>query len=209
MRKLLILIAFLPLVAAIGHDVYQFVQNKEKGFRFSDVGWLWEKYDPQSHQQVREELNTLMQQAEENREPEMIAEPIEESVPPSPVPQATDLPPQTTENQPLTPEPSAAPVPAPAPQTSEVVDDGTGKVKVIVKKKDALPKSTEVLGNAAGFAAFLMQQKAVVVAGGFAALMMLLMWIFGSVKLSRKKGMDEDDILAPHKKGGNYKYSRK
>lgn len=207
MRKLLILIAFLPLVAAIGHDVYQFVQNKEKGFRFSDVGWLWEKYDPQSHQQVREELNTLMQQAEENREPEMIAEPIEEPVPPAP--QTADLPPQTTENQPLTPEPGAAVPPAPAPQPAQEAEDGTGKVRVIIKKKDALPRSTEVLGGAAGFAAFLMQQKAVVVAGGFAALMMLLMWIFGSVKLSRKKGMDDEDPFTNRKKSGNYKYSRK
>ena len=208
MRKLLILIAFLPLVAAVGHDVYQFIQNKEKGFRFSDVGWLWAKYDPQSHQQMREQLNTLMEQAEENREPEMIAEPIEEPVPPVPAPQATDLPPQTTEAQPLTPEPGAAQAPTLAPQTPEALDDETGKVKVIIKKKDALPKTTEVLGGAAGFAAFLMQQKAVVVAGGFAALMMLLMWICGSVKLGRKKDMD-DDLLSNRKKCGNYKYSRK
>ena len=43
---------------------------------------------------------------------------------------------------------------------------------------------------------------------GFAALMMLLMWICGSVKLGRKKDMD-DDLLSNRKKGGNYKYSRK
>ncbi|MBP7905705.1 MAG: hypothetical protein KA099_10305 [Alphaproteobacteria bacterium] len=207
MRKLLILIAFLPLVAAVGHDVYQFIQNKEKGFRFSDVGWLWEKYDPQSHQQVRQELNTLMEQAEENREPEMTAEPIEEPVPPAPAPLTPDLPPQTKGNQPPA-EPGATQTPAPAPQTPEALDDETGKVRVIIKKKDALPKTTEVLGGAAGFAAFLMQQKAVVVAGGFAALMMLLMWICGSVKLGRKKDMD-DDLLSNRKKGGNYKYSRK
>ena len=64
MRKLLLLIAFLPLIAAIGHDAYNYYQNPEKGFHLADIGWIWAKYDPQSHQQIREELNTLIEESE-------------------------------------------------------------------------------------------------------------------------------------------------
>ncbi|MCB1840662.1 MAG: hypothetical protein H6858_09640 [Rhodospirillales bacterium] len=183
MRKLLILIiAFLPLIAAAGHDGYQYYKNPEKGLLLSDIGWLWNKYDPESHKMVNQEINTLIQEAQQNQEPDTIAVPIEQ--------------------------------PAQAGQEGgdgTEIDDGTAKIKVIVHKKDSdLPKTAEVMGEAADFASFLMKQKAVYVAGIFAVVMLLLMWILGSVKgsIGKKRDMDDMDPLYQRKKG-TYKYSRK
>ena len=38
MRKLLFFILLIPAVAALGHDIYMFTQNQDKGFRLSDTG---------------------------------------------------------------------------------------------------------------------------------------------------------------------------
>ncbi|MCB1591841.1 MAG: hypothetical protein KDI90_05260 [Alphaproteobacteria bacterium] len=193
MRKLLLLIAFLPLIAAIGHDAYNYYQNPEKGFHLADIGWIWAKYDPQSHQQIREELNTLIEESESSRTPVMTAEPIEEE------PETATLPPAE----------DGAPSPE-TEKTPEALDDGTAMIRVKVQKNtSALPDTNEIVGNAAGFVSFLMKQKAVVVAACFAALMLILMRLFGGISFGGKKEMDEIDMLAGKKKGGQFKYSRK
>lgn len=49
MRKLIFLIFFLPAITALGHDIYVYSQERDKGFRLSDIGALWAKYDKESH----------------------------------------------------------------------------------------------------------------------------------------------------------------
>ncbi|MCL4678315.1 MAG: hypothetical protein KJ017_06970 [Alphaproteobacteria bacterium] len=195
MRKLLLLLAFLPLIAAIGHDVYNFTQNQEKGFRFADIGWIWSKYDPASHRQVNEELSTLIEQGEAAQTPLVTAEPVE--------------------NEAQAPETAPQPEGAQPPQTGETpaepVDDGTAMIRVKVQKNASnMPNTGEIVGNAAGFAAFLMQQQAVVVAACWAVLLLILMRLFGAVKFGGgKKDMDEYDELTGKKKSGSYKFKRK
>lgn len=44
---------FFPL-AALGHDLYYFYEHQDEGFKFSEVGWLWHTYHPDSHNKALE-----------------------------------------------------------------------------------------------------------------------------------------------------------
>lgn len=200
MRKLLLLLAFLPLIAAIGHDVYNFTQNQKKGFHFADIGWIWSKYDPASHRQVNEELSNLIQQGEASSTPVITAEPVENEPAPETAPA-----PQTEGAQPAPPQTAQTPAETPA----EPVDDGTAMIRVKVQKDASnIPNTGEIVGNAAGFAAFLMQQKAVVVAAFWAALLLILRRLCCGSGSEGKK-FDEVDEITGKKKGGSYKFKRK
>lgn len=199
MRKLLLLLAFLPLIAAIGHDVYNFTQNQEKGFHFADIGWIWSKYDPASHRQVNEELNTLIEQGEAGKTPTMTAEPVENEAPA----------PETAPQDGTPPQPDSAQPPQTDEAEAEAVDDGTAMIRVKVQKNASnMPNTGEIVGNAAGFAAFLMQQQAVVVAACWAALLLILRRLCCGSGSEGKK-FDEVDEITGKKKGGSYKFSRK
>lgn len=65
MRKLLFFIILIPAVAALGHDVYMFTQNQDKGFRLSDTGALWDKYHKESHDQWKSKLHEFEEEIEE------------------------------------------------------------------------------------------------------------------------------------------------
>lgn len=197
MRKLLLLLAFLPLIAAIGHDVYNFTQNQEKGFHFADIGWIWSKYDPASHRKVNEELSTLIEQGEAAQTPLVTAEPVENEA------QAPETAPQPEGTEPAPPQAARTPAQTPA----EPVDDGTAMIRVKVQKDASnMPNTGEIVGNAAGFAAFLMQQQAVVVAACWAALLLIIRRLCCG---SGEKKFDEVDEITGKKKGGSYKFKRK
>lgn len=59
MRKFLFFLLLLPAVAALGHDIYIFTQEQDKGFRLSDVGALWDKYHKESHDQWKVKLQEV------------------------------------------------------------------------------------------------------------------------------------------------------
>ncbi len=40
----------IPAMAALGHDLYLFYENQEKGFMFAALGFIWTRYDPDSFQ---------------------------------------------------------------------------------------------------------------------------------------------------------------
>ena len=61
MRKFLFILLILPAVLAIGHDVYIFAQNPEKGFRMWDLGALWDKYHKESHDQWKHQIQAISQ----------------------------------------------------------------------------------------------------------------------------------------------------
>lgn len=191
MRKLLVLLSFVPLIAAIGHDVHNYYQNPEKGFHFADVGWILAKYDPETHNQINQELTTLIEQGEASKTPVITAEPVQS--------------PQNLEET-----QNSEPAPEQTNDASQDNDENT-IIKVTVQKNaSSIPGKTEIIGNAAGIAAFLMQQKAVAVAGGFALIVLILSRLCSGIKLSGgKKEMDEIDLLGSKKKGGTYKYGRK
>jgi hypothetical protein len=45
---LILFIATLPLVLALGHDLYLFYMNQDKGFDFATLGWIWATYHEDS-----------------------------------------------------------------------------------------------------------------------------------------------------------------
>jgi len=59
MRKFLLILLFLPMVASLGHDVYIYQQNPDKGFRFWDLGALWDRYHKESHDQWKIKLGEV------------------------------------------------------------------------------------------------------------------------------------------------------
>jgi hypothetical protein len=54
---LLCFILFLPLAAAVGHDLYMAYNANQAGspvaFQLSDLGWLWTTYAPENFQWVK------------------------------------------------------------------------------------------------------------------------------------------------------------
>ncbi len=63
MRKLFFLIFFILATLSLGSDFYRFVNAPEKGFQLSDIGVLWEKYHPESHDQWKLKLSKFSNEA--------------------------------------------------------------------------------------------------------------------------------------------------
>lgn len=59
MRKFIFFLLLLPAIAALGHDIYIFTQEQDKGFRLSDIGALWDKYHKESHDQWKVQLQEM------------------------------------------------------------------------------------------------------------------------------------------------------
>ncbi len=49
MRKFIFFLLLIPAIASLGHDIYIFQQNPDKGFHFFALGALWDKYEKESH----------------------------------------------------------------------------------------------------------------------------------------------------------------
>ncbi len=45
------------MLAVLGHDGYLYYQNQDKGFQFSDIGFLWTTYHPESYRAVVEQIS--------------------------------------------------------------------------------------------------------------------------------------------------------
>lgn len=65
MRKLLFILLCIPFVASVGHDIYLYQQEPEKGIRLTDVGALWDKYHKESHDQWKNKIQELGKTIEE------------------------------------------------------------------------------------------------------------------------------------------------
>lgn len=65
MKKLLFVILLLPALATLGHDIYFYTQNQDKGFRLTDLGKLWDTYHKESHDQWKSKIDKLGETAEE------------------------------------------------------------------------------------------------------------------------------------------------
>ncbi len=53
----LLIFVSLPLLAALGHDAWLFYENQDKGFLFSEIGFLWTRYNPESFLSAREVMS--------------------------------------------------------------------------------------------------------------------------------------------------------
>lgn len=182
MRNLILILLLIPALASVGHDVYIFSQAPDKGFRFSDLGALWDKYHKESHDQWKNTVNDLGQTLEEG---------IEQIVPPSePVKE-----PQAEESTPFiegfsqTDEKNKETVTAPAIEETVVEENVTSLQKNI---------------------GFLLEQKAVIVFGGAALLFYFLTALLAlPFKKKSNKFSKSAPMQNTGRKGGGYKYGRK
>jgi mannose/fructose/N-acetylgalactosamine-specific phosphotransferase system component IIC len=44
-----LLIVTLPILGALGHDIYLYTLDQGRGFEFSALGFIWTKYHPESY----------------------------------------------------------------------------------------------------------------------------------------------------------------
>ncbi len=181
MRKLLFFIILMPAVMSLGHDVYFFTQNQDKGFHFSDVGALWDKYHKESHDQWK----TNVQQFGETISD---ISPIDLSNS-QPVPQN-----ETSDSMPEF---------AQSFTQSDALNEET-QVGAL-KKPDTVRKNVTGLQKTIGF---LLEQKAILVFGGFALIVFLLNALFTK---KEEEGIDKVDAWKKKNKDkkGGYKYSKR
>lgn len=182
MRKLIFLMFFLPAVAALGHDIYVFTQEQDKGFRLSDIGALWAKYDKESHDSWKINVKD-----------------IEKDI--------TDLVPQSVKDaqNPLTPpkDPNA-PAPDYAQEFSQM--DSKDKEESVAVPSTA-PSTVQEPSTIQSIIAIILEQTAALFFGGIAIFLYALNTIIS--KITRpKEGMN---AVKKHKKGpkSGYQYNRK
>lgn len=68
MKKFLFILLLIPAIASLGHDVYLYSQNMDKGFRLTDLGKLWDMHHKESHDQWKKNIDNLSETVTENIE---------------------------------------------------------------------------------------------------------------------------------------------
>lgn len=53
----ILFIAFLPVIAALGFDLYLLYENPDNGFMFSTLGFAWTRYSPETFAQAVKTLD--------------------------------------------------------------------------------------------------------------------------------------------------------
>ncbi len=196
MRKLLFFILLLPAIVSLGHDVYIYTQDQSKGFRFSDVGALWDKYHKESHDQWKNKLH----EAED-----IIGElsPVQLGVTP------------VAKNQEL-----------PAEYIKGFSQNDGEDVVSLVKQSSARDLDKDPASGLQKNIGFILEQKAVFVFGALAAIVFIINFILGLLfkektsmdkvdelkrNIKGKKGGKPPKHLKKLKKGkkGKYSYGRK
>ncbi len=180
MRKLLFIIILLPAVISLGHDVYFYMQNPNKGFQLSDVGALWDKYHKDSHDQWKSKLHDIEETVGElniiKSESDNVKNELE------------------VNNQ--------------APYLKGFSQEDGEEVVNIVKNSNIGNENKIEDSALQKVFGFILEQKAVFVFGGFAAVVFILNWIF-SLMFREKTSMDKLEEIKRSKKSGKYKYGRK
>ncbi|MGH1404751.1 MAG: hypothetical protein ACRBDL_10955 [Alphaproteobacteria bacterium] len=182
MRKLLFFIILMPAIMSLGHDVYFFIQNQDKGFHLSDVGALWDKYHKESHDQWKTNVQAFGETISDINPIDLSNTPVEQ-----PIEKDEMSEPQSDFAQSFT--------------QSDALDQETEVTKL--KEPDAVKKNITGLQKIIGF---LLEQKAILVFGGFALIVFLLNALFSK---KEEEGMDKVDSWKKKDKKGGYKYSKR
>tara|TARA_R110001592_G_scaffold29350_7_gene106565 strand:+ start:10267 stop:10845 length:579 start_codon:yes stop_codon:yes gene_type:complete len=192
MRKFIFFLLLLPIFASLGHDLYIFQQNPDKGFHLSALGALWDKYHKESHDQwkntVREVSETVGETVEDLTPEILLGTPDDKSV-------AQTLEETVEENKPGFMEEF----------TQSDSKDGETKTTPL-QKEDKLDTETDTLMKYIGV---LLEQKALFIFSALAALAFILNAFFSWV-FKPRSSMDEiKSIKRKKRKGGGYAYGRK
>lgn len=182
MRKLIFFIFLIPAIIALGHDIYIFTENQDKGFRLSDIGAIWTKYDQDSHDEWRAKLKDIEKEIIEN------------------VPEALKK--VETQEEPTTEEKTELPDYAKGfAQIDKKNQQDSTIINIPATQAIQEPTTTQSIFT------FILEQKAVLFFGGIALFLYLTNLII-TFFLSTKEGMD---AIKKHKKKnkGAYEYKRK
>ena len=174
MRKFIFFLLLLPAVLALGHDIYIFSQEQEKGFRLSDVGALWDKYHKESHDQWKVKLQE-------------VGETIEDL---SPFPDQQSAPAAQTD----------APRTGYGESFTQTNADEKDSITTTLQEQNAVQAQA---GNLQKIIGFLLEQTAVFVFAGFAAFAYFLN-AFCCCVCSKKSGIDDMGRLKKKGDGYKY-----
>ena len=179
MKKLLFILLLLPAFAALGHDIYFFTQNQDKGFRLSDLGKLWDTYHKESHDQWKVKVDefgaTISDVIGESEQKN--AQPTEQKAEET----------QTKFAEGFAQEDSAS---------------GT-KERTAIIQEPMIKENTKGLKK---FIGFLLEQKAVFVFAAIPAILFILNALIGFLCRTKKKSSDSRSFKP---KKGKYTYGRK
>ncbi len=185
MRKLMFFILLIPAIGALGHDIYIFTQEQDKGLRLSDVGALWDKYHKESHDQWKVKLGEINETINE-------ITPFTETL-------ATEV---TKDNK--TTELSNDSQESYKQGFTQTNAANKESVTAPLQQQNIIRKEASSIQKAVGF---ILEQTAIFVFLGFAGFIFLISEFFCRIFSAKTK---IDDMGRPKQKGGKLKkYGRK
>ncbi len=202
MRKLFFLLLLIPFLASIGHDVYIYTEEPEKGFRLSDIGALWDKYHKESHDQWKSRVHEFSDELNEVIPPITLPKSITSKIAGNNTQAENQNDAQTTQNETEQPDYTKG-----FKQTIE--RDGSTKTSIITNADVEKNRAEQKPGKIIKWIGFLLEQKAVIVAAIIPAAAFILNFIFSALFGKKEDGAQKKIFTKKKKKGGGYQYSRK
>jgi hypothetical protein len=192
MRKLLYILLLSPSVLSLGHDVYFFTQNPDRGFMLSDLGFLWDKYHKESHDQWKMQVVNLGENFENIKDQVSTATGIDVDAVQS---QAQDhvIPPQYAQE-----------IKVEAGRNQETTVTKTEPSAA--QKEDKSKANKSIMVRVIGF---LLQQKAILIFPAFTFIIFCMDMLVRGLFALRPKRKDKFSSEKKSKKGDAYKYGRK
>ena len=197
MRKFIFILLLIPIFVSLGHDVYFYTQEPDKGFRLSALGTLWDKYHKESHDEWKSTVRDMTKKVGDTVD-DLTPEEIKN----------IKLPEQIT-GEPAQTETETAP--EEKPDFSEgftMIDEeppGVGQKMMPLQEEEIADQRANSLIK---FIGFVLEQKAALVFAVLALIAYLLNAICVAL-FTKKEGSDLKKIKKHKRKGGGYGYSRK
>lgn len=195
MRKFIFILLLIPIVASLGHDVYFYTQEPDKGFRLSALGTLWDKYHKESHDEWKSTVRDMTKKVGDTVS-DLTPEEIKNIKLPE---QITGKSEQTETAQEEKPDFS---------ESFTMIDEeppGVGQKVMPLQEEKATDKKANSLIK---FIGFVLEQKAALVFAVIALIAYLLNAICIAL-FTKKEGSDLKKVRKQKRKGGGYGYSRK
>lgn len=181
MRKFFLILLALPAIGTLAHDTYIYTQNQDKGFMLSDLGMLWAKYHPESHDQWKDKIKHIGDTVSDlGILPEAQVE---------------------TDNGIMTEPTQAKPY-----EESFTQSDTKESMSVItpVQQDDII---TEQVNSAQSAFGWVLEQKAFYI---FSTIFIIFFIVSGMLaKIFKPKSKYENEVLPHKRRGKNYNYNRK
>lgn len=195
MRKFIFILLLIPIFASLGHDVYFYTQEPDKGFRLSALGTLWDKYHKESHDEWKSTVRDMTKKVGDTVS-DLTPEEIKNIKLPE---QITGKSEQTETAQEEKPDFS---------ESFTMIDEeppGVGQKVMPLQEEKATDKKANSLIK---FIGFVLEQKAALVFAVIALIAYLLNAICVAL-FTKKEGSDLKKVRKQKRKGGGYGYSRK